>query len=119
MASAFRQRPEGFFARNDCEDFVVIPRPPRFLGRLDLDEVHIVDKSAVGANFAAFRKEIINPKIPHFAGDRLGLISPRGANRAQIVEHGGVHAGMAHGRHDLAPVEELLRPGTRLVVSVQ
>jgi len=52
---------------------------------LDLDQIHIVNEPAIGANCTAFCEEIVDPKLPHLAGDRLGLISPRRANRAQIV----------------------------------
>src|SRR2546423_15353815 len=110
MAFAITEWPEGLVTRDNREDFVIVPWPPRVLGCLDLDKIHIVNEPAIGANFAAFREEIVNPKLPHFAGDRLGLISPCSTNRPQIVEHGGVDAGMAHGRHDLAPAEKWIRP---------
>ena len=63
MAFAFAEWPEGLVARDDREDFVVIPRSPRFLGSLDLDKIHSVNESAIGANFASFREEIVDSKL--------------------------------------------------------
>ena len=76
MAFAFTERPEGLVARDDREDFVIVPWPPRFLGCLDLNQIHIVNESAIGANFAASREEIVDPKLPHLPATALASSVP-------------------------------------------
>jgi len=61
VALAFAERPEGFVAGYNRKNFVVVPRASRFLGCLDLNKIHVVNEPAVGANFAAFREEIVDP----------------------------------------------------------
>ena len=57
MAFAFAERPESLVARDNRKNFIVVPGASRFLGCLDLDEIHVVNQPAIGAKFAAFRED--------------------------------------------------------------
>lgn len=48
-ARAFLWRSEGFLARNDLNELLIVPGPLGFRWRLDLHEIHIVDELAVFA----------------------------------------------------------------------
>src|ERR1700674_1146258 len=58
-------RLEGVDGRNGLDDLVVVPRVFRFLGRLDLREVHVVTMQSVGADPAVLREEVVHGQLAH------------------------------------------------------
>ena len=57
VAFASAERSKGLVAGDNRKNFVVVPGASRFLGCLDLDEIHVVNQPAIGAKFAAFRED--------------------------------------------------------------
>jgi hypothetical protein len=117
-ALALGERPERLVARDRPEDLEVVPGRLGLLGRLDLHEVHVVDHPAVLADLSVLGEEVVDRRRLHLRDNRLGLVGLRLADGLEVVGDRGVDAGLRHRRHRLAPLEELLRPGARLVVEV-
>src|SRR5262245_31234561 len=98
-AAAVGERQESLLARHGRDELVEVPGPARLLGRLDLEHVHVVDLAAVRQDAPLAEQRIVGRHVLH-GRDRLAAVAgvTDRLDRLEIVQHGGIDAGLHHGR---------------------
>src|SRR5260370_15551761 len=76
-ARAFGKRTVDGLAGQCLQDVVEIPGALVLSGLLHLEQVHVVDHLAVGANVAVGRKEVVHPLLLHLFHDGRSVIGGR------------------------------------------
>src|SRR5215470_5916440 len=118
-ALALVERAEGLVGGNGRADLVVVPRRLRLRGLLHLHEIGGMDLASVHPNRSLAEERIVGGHLLHLGDDLGPVVALEGFHRLQIVQYGGVHAGMDHGGMDaLVALREALGEGARLVVEV-
>ena len=111
-------RAERLLAVHRLHHLVVVPRIFRFLRRLHLHDVHVVDHGAVGADVAALGEHVVDLGLLQLRHDLVGIGRAGRLDGLQVGQGGRVGAGLVHGRLLLHLGEEALGEGARLVVQV-
>ena len=120
-AAALRQRTEGLVCRNRRHGLVDVPRPFELVRRFHLEQVHGMDLAAVRPDRAFAEQRIVGRHRLHRRHNCLAVgRSPDLVDGLQVVEDGGIDAGLHVVRHIALGVARLkaLRKGAGRVVRV-
>src|SRR3984957_3460509 len=101
-------------ARQRLHDVVEIPVALILSGLLHLEQVHVVDHLAVGADVAVAREEVVHPLVFHLLHDDRRIVRARRLDGFEIVRDRRIDSAMKAGRHDLGFSIEALSPCARL-----
>src|SRR6516162_10329028 len=96
------KRPERLLTRNGPEKLVVIPWLLGLFGRLDLEQMHIVDLAAVFPQTPLAEGEIVGRNLLHLRHDRrtalFSVVDTQSRDGLQVVQHARVAARLYRAR---------------------
>src|SRR6516162_11924916 len=117
LGASLRQRTAAFFraeerlvAGHHGELLVVVPRLLRFRGLLHLEQIHVVDHTAILLHLA-LRKGVVDRQFLQLLGHGFRILGAGRLDRLQIAQRCRIGAGMDHARHPPRALEEALREG--------